>query len=78
MMTPARESWSDCLACGNSQHPGMDAESRVKAYQVAIDLFVDRVERATAEDTRAGQILINDTRRVQNLRHRSTKLELVK
>jgi len=76
-MTPARESWSDCLACGNRQHPGMDAESRRLAYQIAIDLFVDRVERATAEDTRAGQILLNETRRVQNLRHRAPKLELI-
>ena len=77
-MSPARESWSDCLARGNDRHPGMDAESRKLAYQHAINLFVERVDRATAEDTRAGQILVNETRRVQRLRHKSPYLELIK
>ena len=77
-MNAVNECWSDCLARGNDRFPGMDPESRMQAYQIAIDLFIDRARRAIADDTRAAQVLLNDTRRVQRLRHKSPNLELIK
>lgn len=78
-MSPARTAWSDCLLKANQNHPGMDADSRARAYAQAINEFLERVEDAAPEGSQAGLVLLDRTRAVQARRWRNrTPLEVIK
>lgn len=78
-MSPARASWSDCLLNANRLHPGMDPESRVRAYQHAINEYLERVENACPPNSPAAIALLDRTAQVQSRRWgKRLPLEIVK